>query len=67
MHRSEVKVAHLDQENLEKVSALESELDAVVVAYEPTYMPASLNEEQVAKLRAMEGELGLILAAFSPK
>jgi hypothetical protein len=67
MHRTEVKIAHLDESHLDKIGVLESELGAVVVAYEPTYKPASLSEEQVAKLKALEAELGLILVAFSPK
>ena len=67
MHRSEIKVAILDGEGLAKVGALESELGAVVVAYEPTYKPAVLSEAQVTKLRALEAELGLILVAFAPK
>ena len=67
MHRSEIKIAHVEEKHLEKINALESELGAVVVAYEPTYKPATLNKDQVAKLRAVEAELGLILVAFSPK
>lgn len=67
MHRSEIKVARLDDDNVAKIGALESELGAVVVAYEPTYRPAQLSEAQVAKLRALEAELGLILVAFAPQ
>ena len=52
---------------MQKIEALESELGAVVVAYEPSYEPARLSDSQVARLRDLESELGLILVAFSPK
>jgi hypothetical protein len=66
MHRSEIKVAQLDDKHLAKISALESEIGAVVVAYEPSYKPAQLTAEQVAKIREIEAELDLILVAFAP-
>jgi hypothetical protein len=65
MHRSEVKLAQLEEDRLAKINALESELDAVVVAYEPSYRPAELSEAQLTKLRAVEAELNLILVAFN--
>lgn len=67
MEKPEIQIAELGQENVAKLKELESELGAIVVAYEPSYKPAELNESQVAKLRAMEAEVGLILVAFRPE
>lgn len=64
MEAPEIRVAQLGNDHLAKVEALESELGAVVVAYEPSYKPAKLSESQLASLRAVEAELGLILVAF---
>ena len=67
MKAPELTPAQLDADHLAALKELESELDAVVIAYQPSFRPAELNDAQVARLRALEVKLGLILVAFSPK
>ena len=67
MEQPEIQVAELSPENVAKLKALESELNAVVVAYQPSYKAAELDETQLARVRAMEAEQGLILVAFRPE
>jgi hypothetical protein len=66
METPKLEVAQLDPERLAKVKELESELGAIVVAYQPTYRPANLDQSQLARLRDLESELGFVLVAFTP-
>jgi hypothetical protein len=58
-----VRIAPLDSAKLDRVRALEDELGASVVAYEPT-LYAGLSDEQVRRLQTLEQELGVVLVAF---
>lgn len=53
-----------DEKHLEKIRALEKELDVVVAAFEPQLRPAALSEEQLDRLRAAERELSAVLIAL---
>jgi len=65
MNSRRLEIAQLDRERLARVKELESELGAIVVAYQPTYKPAELDQSQLARLRALEAELGIVLVAFA--
>jgi hypothetical protein len=53
-----------EEDHLEKIRALEKELDLVVVAFEPQLRPATLSEEPLDRLRAAERELSAVLIAL---
>ncbi len=67
MDTPKLEVAQLDEARLAKVKKLESDLGAIVVAYQPTFKPADLDRSQLARLREVEEELGFILVAFTPE
>lgn len=60
------KYARLNKDEINKLQALEKELNKIVLAYEPE--PGSpyarLSEDQVQRIRALERELGVVLLAF---
>jgi hypothetical protein len=67
MDSPKLEIAQLDPQHVTLVKELESELGAIVVAYQPTYRPAALDAAQLDRLRAIEAELGLVLVAFTPE
>ncbi|HSO05841.1 MAG TPA: hypothetical protein VLW45_01265 [Pelomicrobium sp.] len=58
-----VHIAPLDADQLDRLRALEQELGASVVAYEPVRF-AGLSDDQVRRLQALERELGVVLLAY---
>ena len=62
--KSSVNVAQLDETNLTRLRALETELGARLVAFEKQYPLANLSEEQVKRLQAAEKELDVVLVAY---
>ncbi len=59
-----MKLAELNQSQLQKLQAFEEELGAYVVALEPQYALADLSADQVHKLQRLERELGVVLLAY---
>ena len=64
MQPTDLPVAKLEGEALDKVKALEAELGKVVVAYQPAPRFAHLTPEQMQKMQQLEVELGIVLLAF---
>ena len=63
--KSLVKTATLDETNLTKLRALETELGARIVAYEKQYPPANLSEKNLKRLQAVEKEWDVVLVAYA--
>jgi hypothetical protein len=63
--KSPVKTAQLDETNLTKLRALETELGSRIVAFEKQYPLANLSEEQLKRLQAAEKELDVVLIAYA--
>jgi hypothetical protein len=63
--KSPAKVAQLDEANLTKLRALETELGVRVVAFEKQHPMADLSEEQLKRLQATEKELDVVLVAYT--
>jgi hypothetical protein len=59
-----MRIAKLEESQLNKVQELEEELGTYVVALEPYVRLAELSEEQIQKLQAMEQDLGVVLLAY---
>lgn len=60
------KYARLNKADLNKIQALEKELDKIILAYETESPFAELNEDQLAKIRRLETELNVVLIAYKP-
>lgn len=63
--RSQVKIAQLDETNLTKLRALETELGTRIVAFEKQDSMANLSEEKLKRLQAVEKELDVVLVAYA--
>ncbi len=63
--KSAVKVAQLDETNLNRLRTLENELGARIVAFEKQYPLANLSEEQLKQLQTAEKELDVVLVAYA--
>ena len=66
MKKTRVRIAELDQPQLEQVKRLEEALGAWVVAMEPRVRLAHLSDEKLEQLKALEKELDLVLLAYEP-
>jgi hypothetical protein len=64
MSGARVKIAELDEGQLAKLRALESELGTWVVALEREFRLAELSDEKLGKLQGVEDELGVVLLAY---
>ena len=64
MATSTMHPAELNPKKLDRLRALESKLDATVIALEPDPPYAYLDEAQVAELKSLEKDLGAILLAY---
>jgi len=64
MAKPEVMIAHLDEQALAKVKALEVEIGKLVVAVEPRVRLASLAGPPLERLKKLEKELGVMLVAY---
>ena len=58
------KIAHLKDDQAEKIQELERELDVCALAMEPGLELAQLAESQLAKVRKLEKELGCTLVIY---
>jgi len=58
------KYAELDENDLEKIKTLESELGSCVLALAPNFKFANLDDQQIEKLKELEKELGVTLVAY---
>jgi hypothetical protein len=56
--------AELPGNALDRVKALEQELDGCLIAYKPAFRVADLDQEQLARLRALEQEIGAELVCY---
>ncbi|MGD2159509.1 MAG: hypothetical protein PVG32_21710 [Anaerolineales bacterium] len=59
-----LKIAYLDDEGITKLSALEQELGAHIMALEPSINLAALSTAQLEKIQALEAELGVTLLVY---
>lgn len=59
-----LKIAHLDDDDVARIRALEQELDRHIMAFEAGLEIADLAEEQLARIRALEEELGVTLLVY---
>jgi hypothetical protein len=66
MPRTRLKIATLNDEDLEKLKTLEEATGTLILALEPQHPMAKLTNQQVAKLQALEKELGVLLLAYEP-
>ena len=64
MSQPRLKIADLDEETLDRIKDLESEMGTLILALSPQYPIAELTEEQAAKLKELEEELGVVLVAY---
>ena len=60
----QLKIASLEPDAVSKIQALEAELGASIMAFEPGGYPAALTDEQLGSLRSLEQDLGVTLLAF---
>ena len=58
------KYAELNDDALDRVKALELELDACLVAFKPEFKVADLDRDQLTRLRALEQEIGAELVCY---
>jgi hypothetical protein len=59
-----LKIAYLDDEGITKLSALEQELGAHIMALEPSIKLAVISTSQLDKIQALEAELGVTLLVY---
>lgn len=59
-----LKIAYLDDEGITKLSALEQELGAHIMALEPSIKLADLSPAQLERVQAVEEELGVTLLIY---
>jgi hypothetical protein len=57
-------LARCSDEQLNRIRALEKELNGSVVAYAKQPVLAVLSDEQLKRLRAVEDELGIIMLVY---
>lgn len=58
------RIAHLEADQVEVITDLETEMDLCLIALEPGLEVAQLNEEQLTRVRGVEKELGVTLIAY---
>jgi hypothetical protein len=59
-----MKIANLEEAEVERIRQMEEQLGTLILALEPHYPAAELSEEQLAKLHTLEQELGVVLIAY---
>ena len=59
-----LKIAHLDGQAVNRIRALEKDLDRHIMAFEPGLNIADLGEEQLAQIQNLEEELGVTLLVY---
>jgi hypothetical protein len=59
-----LKIAHLDEDGVERVRALEADLNRHIMAFEPGLTIANLSDEQLAQIRQLEEDLGVTLLVY---
>ena len=59
-----LRIAKLDDTNLEKLQSMEQEFGSRIVALEPYYPPAELTQDQLNRLKTLEKELQVVLLAY---
>jgi hypothetical protein len=64
MNVRRMKIANLDEAEVERIRQMEEQLGTLILALEPHYPPAELTSEQLDRLRALEQELGVVLIAY---
>jgi len=64
MAKRRMKIANLDEANIERIRQMEESMGTLIVALEPHFPPAELTEEQMRKLQDLEKELGVVLIAY---
>lgn len=64
MNVRRMKIANLEEAEVERIRQMEEQLGTLILALEPHYPVAELSEEQLAKLHALERELGVVLIAY---
>ena len=64
MNVRRMKIANLEEADVERIRQMEEQLGTLILALEPHYPVAELSEEQLAKLHALERELGVVLIAY---
>ncbi len=64
MTGARMKVAKLDDAQLDRVKALEKKLGCCVVALEPEFRLARLTPAQIKELASAEKQLGVVLVAY---
>ena len=62
---SAFKIAHLENDQSNKIQDLENELDVCVIALEPGLEIAQLNEEQLVRVKQVEKEIEVTLVVYS--
>ena len=60
-----LKIAHLDDDEVDRIRELEVALDRHIMAFEPGLEIADLSEEQLAQIRALEEDLGVTLLVYA--
>ena len=66
MARTRLKMATLNDEDLERLRTMEEATGTLILALEPQHPMAKLTSEQVAQLQVLEKELGVLLLAYEP-
>ncbi|MEI6085050.1 MAG: hypothetical protein WCS70_12205 [Verrucomicrobiota bacterium] len=64
MPTPQIRIAKLDDQTIEMITAMEEEFGHSIVALEPYFPPAKLTEAQIQRLEALEHELGVVLLAY---
>lgn len=59
-----MKIADLEEAEVERIRQMEEQLGTLILALEPHYPIAELSGEQLQKLHALEQELGVVLIAY---
>jgi len=59
-----LKVAHLDDESVDRLKELEKEMGVHIMAFESGLDIADLSEEQIDRVQSLEEELGVTLVVY---
>jgi hypothetical protein len=67
-HHDKVEFARLTAQQVKAVEQLESDLDALILAYQSPLRPARLTKKQLAEIQKAEKAMpGISLVAYEPK
>ena len=62
---SAFKIAHLQENQSQKIQELEKELGVCIIALEPGLEIARLTEAQLARVQQVEGEIDVTLVVYT--